>query len=64
MRLTIETAKRVIAFIVEPPEPEPESEQSDSQLDSQVERTHPDDVSKRAELDARRPLGFQPKGNR
>ena len=30
----------------------------ESQTDAMVERAHPDDVSQRAELDTRRPIGF------
>ena len=37
---------------------EPETPDREAHLDAMVERAHPDDVSRRAELDQRRPIGF------
>ena len=38
---------------------EPETPDREAQLDAMVERAHPDDVSERAELDSRHPIGFR-----
>lgn len=51
-RLTIHVE---IAFGEDEPESPPERE---AQLDTYIERANPDDVSRRSELDHRRPIGF------
>lgn len=57
LHLSVTVRGRTLAISYGPEQDGPARE--DSQTDAYVERAHPDDVSQRAELDARhQPLGF------